>query len=108
MRRIIRLLIWAIFFGVIAGAGSYAGARFKAGQLLGRRPPVDGFSWTFAYEGVEGLEGTPRAWVFTYNRVRLPGVSRARIVVSLAGKVLSTTPPDLEQRIERYQASLEP
>jgi hypothetical protein len=108
VRRIIRLLIWAIFFGVIAAAGSYAGARFKAGQVLGRRPPVEGFSWTFAYEGVEGLEGTPRAWVFTYDRVRLPGVSRARIVVSLAGKVLSTTPPDLEQRIERYKASLEP
>ena len=69
---------------------------------------VEGFSWTFAYEGVEGLEGTPRAWVFTYDRVRLPGVNRARIVVSPTGKVLSTTPPDLEQRIERYKASLEP
>lgn len=108
MRRIIRLIIWAIFLGAIAAAGSYAGARFKAGQVLGRRPPVEGFSWTFAYEGVQGLEGTPRAWVFTYDRVRLPGVNQARIVVSLTGKVLSTTPRDLEQRIERYKASLEP
>lgn len=108
MRRIIRLLIWVIFFGAIAAAGSYAGARFKAGQLLGRRPPVDGFSWEFAYKGVQDLAGTPRAWVFTYNRVRLPGVQQARIVVSPAGKILSTTPSDLEERIERYKASLEP
>jgi hypothetical protein len=108
VRRIIRLLIWATFFGAIAAAGSYAGARLKAGQVLGRRPPVEGFSWTFAFEGVQGVEGNPRAWVFNYSRVRLPGVSQARIVVSPTGKVLSTTPPDLEQRIDRYRASLEP
>lgn len=108
MRRFFRLLIWALFFGAIAAAGSYAGARLKAGQVLGRRPPVEGFSWEFAFQGVEGIPGEPRAWVFTYNRVRLPGVRQARIVVSPTGKVLSTTPPDLEQRIERYKASLEP
>jgi len=108
VRRVIRLLIWVIFFGAIAAAGSYAGARLKAGQVLGRRPPVEGFSWTFAYQGVEGLEGRPRAWVFTYSRVRLPGVRQARIVVSVTGKVLAVTPPDLERRIEAYKASLEP
>jgi len=108
VRRIVRLLIWAFFFAAIAAAGSYAGARFKAGQVLGRRPPVEGFSWNFAYQGVEGLEGTPRAWVFTYDRVRLPGVSQARIVVSITGKVLSTTPRNLEQRIQAYKDSMEP
>ena len=108
MRRFIRILIWVAFFGAIAAAGSYAGARFKAGQVLGRRPPVEGFSWTFAYQGVEGLAGQPRAWVFTYDRVRLPGVRQVRIVVSVTGRILSLTPPDLERRIEAYKASLEP
>jgi hypothetical protein len=108
VRRIIRLLIWVVFFVLVAGVGSYAGARFKAGQLLGPKSQVEGRTWTFAYQGVEGLEGNPRAWVFTYNQVRLPGVRQVRIVISPGGKVLSVIPRDLERRIAAYKESLNP
>ncbi len=108
MKRIIRWLILIAFFGIVAGTGSYAGARFTAGKLLGPRPPVEGRTSTFAYRGVDNLRGNPRAWVFTYSRVRLPGVSRAQIVVSPTGKLLASLPPDLEERIAAYRRSLEP
>jgi hypothetical protein len=108
VRRVIRWLILLAFFGTIAGTGSYAGARFKAGQILGPNSPVEARTSTFAYEGVQDLAGKPRAWVFTYSRIRLEGVRRVRIVVSLTGKVLSVQPPDLERRLDLYRQSLMP
>jgi len=108
MRRLISWLFVLAFVACLLALGSYAGARFKAGQLLGPASPVSGPSSSFAFEGVPGVRGRPRAWVITYSQVRLPGVQRVRIVVSLAGKVLSVTPPDLESRLTAYRRSLEP
>ena len=108
MRRVISWLIWMVFAALLVGVGSYAGARFKAGQFLGPNSPVRGPVSAFAYEGVPNLPGKPRAWVFTYTQVRLPGVSRVRIVVSPKGRILAVSPPDLEDRLEAYRRSREP
>jgi len=108
MRRLISWLFVLAFAACLLALGSYAGARFKAGQLLGPASPVSGPSSAFAFEGVQGVPGSPRAWVITYSQVRLPGVRRVRIVVSLTGKVLSVTPRDLEVRLAAYRRSLEP
>jgi len=101
------LLILAFATGLLAG-GSYASARFASGSILGPKTPVEGRSVRFAFEGVSSLQGSPRAWIFSYNRVRLTGVRRVEIVISLTGKVLSVTPGDLEQRLDAYRASLDP
>ena len=106
-----RLISWLIRIGgvlVLLGAASFAGAQFKARQLLGTRSPVREPASTFAWKGVQDLPGKPRAWVFTYARIQLPDVRRVRIVVSPAGRVLSVAPPDLEDRLEEYRRSLEP
>jgi hypothetical protein len=108
MRRLISWLIRIVFVILLLGVGSYAGARFKAGQLLGPRSPVSSPVSAFAYQGVQDLPGKPRAWVFTYSQIRLPGVTRVRIVVSPTGRVLAVTPRDLEDRIEAYRRSFEP
>jgi hypothetical protein len=102
-------LLLIAFAIVLVGTGSYAGARFTAGELVGGpRSPVEGRTSTFAYGGVESVKGNPRAWVFTYSRVRLPGVSRVRVVVSVTGKLLAVQPADLEARLAAYERSLEP
>ncbi len=108
MRRAIKWLVLVAFAVALVGTGSYAGARFTAGNLLGPRPPVEGRTSTFAYEGVEFLKGNPRAWVFTYSRVQLPGVRRVQIVVSVTGRLLAVRPADLEARLAAYRRSLEP
>ena len=108
MRRVISWLIWIVFAALLLGVGSYAGARFKAGQFLGPNSPVRAPVSTFAYNGVQSLPGKPRAWVFTYTQVQLPGVSRVRIVVSPRGRILSVSPPDLEAKLDAYRRSFEP
>lgn len=108
MRRFVSWLILIAFAVALLAVGSYAGARFKAGQLLGPSSPVRSPVSAFAYKGVQDLPGKPRAWVFTYSQVRLPGVARVRIVVSPTGRVLAVTPRDLVERLEAYRRSLEP
>ena len=108
MRRLISwFLAIAVALGLLAVA-SFAGAQFKARQLLGPRAPVGAPHTSFAPEGVQDLPGKPRAWVITYSRVNLPEVRRIRIVVSPSGKVLSVSPRDLVDRLEAYRRSLEP
>ncbi len=108
MRRVIKWLLLVAFAVALVGTGSYAGARFTAGNLLGPRPPVEGRTSAFDYDGVDFITGNPRAWVFTYSRVQLPGVRRVQIVVSVTGKLLAVRPADLETRLAAYQRSLEP
>ena len=108
MQRLISWLIRIAFVLVLLGGSSYAGAQFKARQLVGPRAPVREPATTLAWEGVQDLPGKPRAWVVTYSQIRLPGVRRVRIVVSLTGRVLSVAPSDLGERLEEYRRSLEP
>lgn len=108
MGRLFKWLVIGVFaLGLLAG-GSYAAARFRSGSILGPKTPVEGRSVRFAFEGVERLAGSPRAWIFSYNRVRLEGVRRVELIISPTGKVLSITPRDLERRLDAYRASLEP
>jgi hypothetical protein len=111
MERLGRLFTWLFRIGLVVGllaAGSFAGAQFKARQLLGPRSPISESQTSFAWKGVQDLPGKPRAWVFTYERIRLPGVRRVRIVVSPRGRILAVSPPDLREQLEAYRRSLEP
>ena len=100
-------LILVFATGLLAG-GSYSAARFASGSILGPKTPVEGRAVRFAFAGVNSLEGSPRAWVFEYNRVRLPGIQKVEIVISPTGKVLSVKPRDLERHLDAYWEALEP
>lgn len=108
MQRLISWLIRLAGVAILLGAASFAVAQLKARQLVGPRAPVRGAETSFAWGGVRDVPGKPRAWVITYTQNRLPGVPRARIIVSLTGRVLAVTPPDLSDRLEAHRRSLEP
>lgn len=108
MQRLISWLIRIAGVVVLFAGASYAGAQFKTRQLVGPRAPVREPATTLAWQGVQDLPGKPRAWVITYSQIRLPGVRRVRIVVSLTGRILAVAPPDLQDRLEEYRRSLEP
>ena len=102
-----RLLILSFVVGILA-AGSFAGARLKAGQILGNERPLGGRTSAFAFMGAEDLAGNPRVWVFSYSTSRLPGVSEATIYVTPTGRVVATRPANLPDLVEAWERSLEP
>jgi hypothetical protein len=106
--RTFKWLILLAFAGVLAGTGSYAGARFGEGKLLGPNPPVTGRSTHFVMGGTEAVKARPGLWVFEYSRVQLPGVARAKVFVSVTGRVLRTEPRDLTRRLEAYDRARRP
>ena len=89
---------------VIAAAlagGSYAGARFTAGKLVGPNPvslgPVEA---RFAFAGVPNLPAKPRAWIVAYPNARGFGRGGPEIYVSPTGNLLGTKPRDLARQLE--------
>jgi hypothetical protein len=108
MQRLISWLIWTAALAGVLAAASYAAAQYRARQLLGPNSPIRSPTTTLAWGGVPDLPGKPRAWVLTYSQSRLPDVRRVRIVVSPTGRIISVTPPDLKDRLDAYQQSLEP
>lgn len=103
MRRIIKSLLILVVLCLAFAAYSYLGARFTAGRLVGPDAPLSERTIQFAYQGVPDLPGNPRAWVFTYRRSRLPGVTRAQIFISFNGRVITTRPRDLDQRLLAWE-----
>ena len=104
----IKRLIFVSFFVGILAVGSYAGARFQAGKVLGNKPPLGGRTVEFAFKGAEDLRGNPRVWIVTYTTSRLPGVRQAKIYVTPTGKVVATSPPNLDDLLDAWERSLEP
>lgn len=114
MGKLFKLLVLLIGVGLLLYAGSYAGARFTAGKVVGSTPPLSGRSIVFqgwrppSFAGVAELPGQPRAWVISYARTDLPGVRSATIYVSPTGKLIATRPRDLAARIEAWERAQEP
>ncbi len=103
MRRFVKFLLILALLAAGFAAYSYLGARFAAGRLLGAEPPLTGRTVQFNFKGVPDLPGAPRAWVFTYTRSKLPGVTRAQIVISYTGHVIVTRPRDLQARVSAWE-----
>src|SRR5574341_1380966 len=103
MRRLFKFLFTTALLAVGFAAYSYLGARFTAGRLLGADPPLTGRTVEFNFKGVPNLRGTPRAWVFSYSRSKLPGVTRAQIFISFNGRVIATRPQDLQVRLFAWE-----
>lgn len=104
MYRLIKIvLLFGLIFGLLYGA-SYAGSRAAAGKVVGPSPIFMGErDIQLHYKGVEELEGNPRAWVYTYGPTQLPGVSEAKIYVTLDGKLIRTRPRNLAERVQLYR-----
>jgi hypothetical protein len=114
MAKVFKLLVLLAAVGGLLTAASYAAARFTAGKVTGSKPPLSNRTIVFqgwrppGFEGVADLPGKPRAWVIQYGRTQLPGVRRATIYVSPAGKLITTVPRDLDTRIEAWERAQEP
>lgn len=102
MKRLFQALLILALLAAGFAAYSYLGARVTAGRLLGTNPPLSGRTIHFNFQGVPDLPGTPRAWVFTYSRSRLPGVTRAQIFISYTGGIIATRPRDLPARLQAW------
>ncbi len=102
-----RLLKFALLLALICGLAS--GASFgisilAAGKVVGPSPVFMGKRASkFHFKGVEELDGNPRAWVHTYGPTQLPGVPEATIYVSWDGKLISTRPRNLTERVQIYR-----
>jgi hypothetical protein len=104
MFRLLKILLaLALIAGLLYGA-SYAGSRLAAGKVVGPSPTFMGErKIELNLKGVEGLEGNPRAWVYTYGPTQLPGVRTATIYVTLEGRLIRTRPRNLAERVELYR-----
>lgn len=101
----LKLVLFMLVIGGGLVGGSYAGARFVAGKVVGPQPPAEigPVHTRFAYEGIEKLPGNPRAWVVTFGPTRIPGVRRIEIYVSVTGRLIATQPKDVDAIIAPFR-----
>ncbi|HET9464078.1 MAG TPA: hypothetical protein VFO71_00985 [Gemmatimonadales bacterium] len=103
-----RALFLLLVIGSALAGGSYAGARFTAGKMLGPRPTALGpLTTRFAFKGIPNLPSKPRAWILAYPEARSFGRGGAEIYVSVKGELLGTKPRDLAAQLEA-QRPVEP
>ena len=103
MYKLFKILLIAGFIGLLLTLGSFAAVRLKVGTYMGPMKPMTGPSTSFAFNGVDELNGRRFVWVVEYTRSKLPGVSRAKFYVSPTGDMLATIPRDLGRRIEAWE-----
>ena len=101
----LKLFLFLLVIGGGLVGGSYAGARFTAGKVVGPQPPAEigKVQTRFAYDGIDNLPGKPRAWVVTYGPTRIPGVRRIEIYVSVTGQLLGTQPKGVDALIAPFR-----
>jgi hypothetical protein len=100
-------LFWMImvlaFFGALLTGASWAAAYTSVGKLLGAPPPRMGKQNTsIHWNGMASVLQHPPWWRFVYAPTAIPGASRVRIDVNPWGKVISTDPADLDDRIKAF------
>ena len=109
--RIGRFIKWTIVLAIVAGlltTASYAGARFKVGQILGPEPPNMGQrTITLGYDSVPGAPKKQVVWTFSWPRTPWIGGRPVRIWVSLKGEVLRMNPGNLDALIDQYYKAKE-
>jgi len=104
MFRLLKIILVLALIGGLAYGASYAGSRAAAGKVVGPNPMFMGQRQIqFHFKGVEELEGNPRVWVYTYGPTELPGVAEAKIYITWDGKLISTRPRNLAERVQIYR-----
>lgn len=108
MGRVIKWIVMLALVVGLLGAGSYAGARFRVGEVLGPQPPPMGQrTITFGYDSVPGTPGKQLVWTFTWSQTPWTGRRGARMWVSVTGKVLRIQPRNLETLLDQYYRAKE-
>ena len=103
MARLIWMLLILGFFGALLTGASWAAAYTSVGKLLGAPPPRMGRqTTTLQWNGLAHILERPPWWRFDYGPTAIPGASRVRIEVDPLGKVISTQPGDLDERIKAF------
>jgi YD repeat-containing protein len=103
MGKLFKFLMLVALVAVLAGGGSYAGAYFAQGKIVGVEDPLGQRTVKLYWQGYDSLPGKPKVWIFRYSGGKVTGIPSAMIIVSLSGKVLKTKPADLDERIERWR-----
>ena len=103
MYKLFKLLVVLAFIGMLLSLGSYAVARLKVGSYMGPMKPLSGHSVSFAFDGVDALNGRRFVWIVDYRNSKLSGVRRATFYVSPMGDMIATVPADLDRRIDAWE-----
>ena len=108
MGKLFKLVVVAGFAACLLYAGSYAGARATVGKFMGTPLPDMGVrTIELNLKGVPELPGQPRAWEFNFSRASVNGNRPAKVYVSLDGKIITTVPKDLGQRLDSWRHNRE-
>jgi hypothetical protein len=103
--RLVWLILILAFVAALVTGASWAAAYSTVGQLLGAPPPRMGTQSTsieWRWRGLTKLRDHPPVWRFVYAPTAIPGASRVRIDVSPLGKIVSTDPGDLPERLKAF------
>lgn len=108
MGRFVKWLVVLVLVGGLLYGASYAGARFRVGEILGPQPPDMGLrEIRLGYDSVPDMSGKRLVWTFSWSPTPWTGRRPVQIWVSPTGNVLRIWPPNLESLIDRYYRAKE-
>jgi hypothetical protein len=103
MARLFWLLLILAFLGALAMGASWAAAYSSVGTILGAPPPRMGTqSTSFLWRELPKLRQNPAVWRFAFYPTAIPGATSVRIYVDHWGRVVSTEPRDLADRLVAF------
>jgi hypothetical protein len=104
MGRLFWFLLIAAFVVMLVAGASWAVAYNSVGTLLGSPPPQMGTQSTgIEWQGLSQLLERPPVWRFAFEPTAIPGASAVRIYVNPWGRIVSTEPADLEEKLEAFR-----
>jgi hypothetical protein len=103
MARLFWLVLILAFVGVLALGASWAAAYTSVGTLLGAPPPRMGTqTTTVLWRDLPKLRERPALWRFVWTPTAIPGATTVRIYVGPWGRIVSTEPRDLVDRLVAF------
>ena len=103
MARLFWLIVILAFAGSLAIGASWAAAFSTVGTMLGAPPPRMGTqTTTFLWRDLPNYRRQPALWMFAWSPTAIPGATTVRIQVGPWGRIVSTEPPDLTDRLVAF------
>jgi hypothetical protein len=104
MARLFWLFLILAFVATLLMGTSWAVAYNSVGTLLGAPPPKMGTQQTtIRWYGLSQLPEHPPEWRFAFGPTVIPGAVNVRIYVNPWGRIVSTEPEDLENRLLAFR-----
>jgi hypothetical protein len=103
MARLFWLVLILAFVGALAMGASWAAAYSSVGTILGAPPPRMGKqTTTFLWRELPRIQKKPAVWRFAFSPTAIPGATTVRIHVGPWGRIVSTEPGDLIDRLVAF------